>query len=200
MASDSARKPGDAALRARALSRLTSSGTPPIGRLDSAAAFQALYDLALSPETAPRALALLHELQVHQVELELQDEELRRSRSELEATVFRHAQLYDGAPVGLYTVNPQSILVELNAIGALMLGSERDALIGRPLDSFLAADGAAALRSMCARVRDGGAAGSRVLQLALPDGTSRAVRASASRDPAGVNVFIALVGADGAAD
>ena len=195
MATESGTRMGDASLRQRALSRLTGSGTPPLGRLDPSAAFQALYELALSPSTAPRALALLHELQVHQVELELQDEELRRSRSELEATSFRQGQLYDFAPVALCTVDRHSLLIELNATAARTLGAaERDALIGRSLDSFLAAESALALRSMLGRVADGAGAEIAVLQLALPDGTLHRVQAVASRDPVGSNVLLALVG------
>ena len=108
--------------------------------------------------------------------------------------MFRQARLYDCAPVALFTVDPRTGVIELNETAALMLGAEREALLGRPLETFLTADGAAALRSMFARLGDGGSAESRALQLALPGGTSRAVRASARRDPAGANFLVALIG------
>ena len=196
MASERGRNSNDAPLRARALSRLTGSSVPPTGRFDPSAAFQALYELALSPSTAPRALALLHELQVHQVELELQDEELRRSRSELEAAMIRQAQLYDFAPVALFTVGRKSEVIEFNKTGTRMLGVDGDALLGKSLDAFLAADSALALRSMLARLGDDASAQTRPLQLALPDGAHRAVLASARRDPAGPNFLVALVRVD----
>jgi PAS domain S-box-containing protein len=199
MSTDSHERESQAELRARAVTRLTGSGLPPSGRLDSSAAFQALYELALSPSTAPRALALLHELQVHQVELELQDEELRRSRSELEVALIRQAQLYDYAPVGLFTVDRAAVLCELNLAGAHMLGFERDALVGRPLDNFLTGDGALELHAMLSHLSSGAAAEFRALQLNVPDGGPRGVHASASRDPAGTNFLVALldVGAKG---
>ncbi len=86
-------------LRLSALKRLTGQAGSHETRLDASAAFGVLYELASSPSTAASALALLHELQVYQVELELQDEELRRSRAELEATLMRQVQIYDFAPV-----------------------------------------------------------------------------------------------------
>ena len=84
-----------AELRLRALQRLTGENGSHDGRLNASAAFQVLHDLASSPSTSAAALALLHELQVYQVELDLQDEELRRSRAELEATLIRQVQVYE---------------------------------------------------------------------------------------------------------
>ena len=86
------------------------------------AAYGVLHELASSPTTAADALALLHELQVHQVELDLQAEELRASRMELEAALRRQIQLYDAAPVGHATIDPSCTLLELNLTGAAMLG------------------------------------------------------------------------------
>jgi hypothetical protein len=59
--------------------------------LDAGAAVRALYELASAPATAPNALALLHELQAHQVELDLQTEELHRMQAELEISLQRRA-------------------------------------------------------------------------------------------------------------
>ncbi len=89
------------ALRSRAVAHLKGSEA----RLDGSPALRVLYDLASSPSTAPDALALLHELQVHQVEVDLQDEELRRSRAEMESSLNRQVQLYDYAPVGCFTLD-----------------------------------------------------------------------------------------------
>jgi PAS domain S-box-containing protein len=196
VASNSAMKGGGADLRRRALSRLTGPGLPAPGRLDPSAAFKALYDLAQSPSTAHEALALLHELQVHQVELELQDEELRRSRTELEATLNRQVQLYDAAPAGLLTVDQRSVVSEVNTAAARLLRLERGAVLGRPLVGLLAADSARALQSMLARLADGADEEVGALQLAMPDGTHREVRAAVSRDPAGTHFLVALVKVD----
>ena len=60
---------------------------------------------------------MLHELQVHQVEVDLQDEELRRSRLELETSLNRQVQLYDYAPVGYLTVDCKAVLREGRRFG-----------------------------------------------------------------------------------
>jgi PAS domain-containing protein len=124
-------------------------------RTDASTALGVLYELASSPSTAPDALALLHELQVHQVEVDLQDEELRRSRVELETSLNRQVQLYDCAPVGYFTVDGNAVLRELNQTGATLLGFERDFLRGRSLDSFLTPEGVSTLRAMLGRVTAG---------------------------------------------
>src|ERR1700737_479735 len=136
MASNLIEAESEADLRLRALQRLTGKSGAHDGRLNASAAFRVLHDLASSPSTSAAALALLHELQVYQVELDLQDEELRRSSAELEATLIRQVQLYDFAPVGCFTVDRITVLRELNLTAANMLGSERDQLLGRALDSF----------------------------------------------------------------
>jgi PAS domain-containing protein len=89
------------------------------------------------------------------VELDLQDEELRRSRADLEMTLSRQVQLYDFAPVGCFTVDQSTALRELNLTAANMLGAERDRLLGRSLDSFLAPQSAHALHVMLTGVSDG---------------------------------------------
>ena len=122
-------------LRLRALRHLTGPGGSDDTRLNGAAALGVLHDLAASPATAAAALTLLHELQVHQVELDLQTEELSRSRAELEMTLTRQVQLYDFAPAGCFTVDRNTALRELNLTAAGMLGCERNQLLGLPLDS-----------------------------------------------------------------
>src|SRR5512144_766627 len=74
---------------------------------------------------------LNHELQVHQVELEMQNEELRRVRDELEASLARYTELYDFAPVGYVTLDGKSTILAINLAGAPMLGKERARVIGQ---------------------------------------------------------------------
>jgi PAS domain-containing protein len=180
-------------LRLRALQRLTGKSGSHDGRLNGSAAFRVLHDLASSPSTSAAALALLHELQVYQVELDLQDEELRRSRAELEATLIRQVQLYDFAPVGCLTVDRTTVLRELNLTAANMLGSERDQLLGWALDSFLAPQSAHALHVMLTGVSEGATTKVDALQLLTRRGAPRLVHASANRDPDGEHFLIALV-------
>jgi PAS domain S-box-containing protein len=181
-------------LRLRALKHLMEPGSSRDKRPDASAALGVLHDLALSPLTADAALTLLHELQVHQVELDLQDEELRRSRAELEATLSRLVQLYDLAPLGYVTVDRGTTVREMNLTAAVMLGSGRESLLGRTLDSFLEPRSALALHTMLNRLTDGAPRGLCALQLATPhDGEPRNVHASATRDPEGRHFLVAFV-------
>ena len=193
MSSNLIQAQSEADLRLRALQRLTGKNGSHDARLNASAAFRVLHDLASSPSTSAAALALLHELQVYQVELDLQDEELRRSRAELEATLIRQVQLYDFAPVGCFTIDRSTALRELNLAAASMLGSERDHLLGRTLDSFLAPQSARALHAMLASVSDGAPTEVDALQLSARRGAPRRVHASANRDPDGQHFLIAFM-------
>jgi PAS domain S-box-containing protein len=80
---------------------------------------------------------LIHELQVHQIELEMQNEELRRAQMELEATRDKYSDLYDFAPVGYFTVSGKGQILEANLTSAGMLGAERASLIGKRFSRFI---------------------------------------------------------------
>ncbi|MDA8431221.1 MAG: ATP-binding protein [Geobacteraceae bacterium] len=74
---------------------------------------------------------LLHELQVHRIELEMQNSELRRARDEVEISLEKYTELYDFAPVGYFTLNRNEDITAANFSGATLLGVERSRLIGR---------------------------------------------------------------------
>ena len=80
---------------------------------------------------------LLHELRVHQRELEMQNEELRRSRQDLEDTRSRYFDLYNLAPVGYLSLDEQGSIREANLTCATLLGVARGELVKQPLSSFI---------------------------------------------------------------
>lgn len=94
---------------------------------------------------------LLHELRVHQVELEMQNEELQQARSEAEAACARYADLYDFSPVGYLSIDRGGNIRLFNRAGAHLLGSERSQLLGRRFVDFVAADSRHLLNDMLAR-------------------------------------------------
>jgi len=83
---------------------------------------------------------LLHELQVYQGELEIQNEELIRAQMELETQRNKYSDLYDFAPVGYFTISDQGMITEANLTGASLLGVERRFLIGKPFSRFITRD------------------------------------------------------------
>ncbi len=80
---------------------------------------------------------MLHELRVHQIELEMQNEELRRAQVELDAARERYFDLYDLAPVGYCTVSELGLILEANLTAAKLLGVARGALVRQPLSHFV---------------------------------------------------------------
>ncbi len=92
---------------------------------------------SLSPEQMQQ---LIYELRVHQIELEMQNEELRRTQHELENSRTRCVDLYDQAPVGYLTLDEQGQILEANLTAAAMLGAERDMLVKQPLTRYILSD------------------------------------------------------------
>ena len=80
---------------------------------------------------------LLHELHVHQVELSLQNEELRRVQLELETSRDRYSDLYDFAPAGYCTLSRKGLILEANQTLAVLLGVEREQLVRTSLARFV---------------------------------------------------------------
>lgn len=94
-----------------------------------------MSDSPISPATSRDALA--HELRVHQIELEQQNEELQRTQSDLALAHDRYRDLYDFAPVGYCTLDEQGCILKINLTGAGLLGQPRAALHGKPLARFV---------------------------------------------------------------
>ena len=102
--------------------------------------------------TVPEIQHLVHELQVHQIELEMQNDELRHTQLNLQQTRDRYAELYDFAPVGFLTLNTHGEILEANLTTCQLLEVERKALLGQKLERFVIAADQSTLRRHLAHV------------------------------------------------
>jgi PAS domain S-box-containing protein len=80
---------------------------------------------------------VLHELQVHQIELDMQNEQLRQAQQQLEESRDRYTDLYDFAPAGYFTLDKNGLIIEANLTGCQMLGIERKNLVKKPFRIFV---------------------------------------------------------------
>jgi signal transduction histidine kinase len=83
---------------------------------------------------------LLHELQVHQIELEMQNAELRQARDELEVALDNYTDLYDFAPSGYFTLAATGAILQANLTGATLVGIERSRLLGQSFGRLVSAE------------------------------------------------------------
>ena len=95
-------------------------------------------DSSATEKSREDALALVHELQVHQIELEMQNEELKLAKLETEDVLAKYFDLYDFAPMGLFAFDEQGKIQEINLAGAKLLDAERRNLMARHFQQFVA--------------------------------------------------------------
>jgi PAS domain S-box-containing protein len=108
-------------------------------KMTKAELIEALKSLSFSKSetAADEEQRLLHDLHVHQIELEMQNRELRETQQKLEESRDRYADLYDFAPLGYVTLDQNGSILEINLTAAMMLGVEPAKLIDRPFASFV---------------------------------------------------------------
>lgn len=100
----------------------------------------------------PAIRAMVHELQVHQVELEMQNEELQKARTRAEEASERYYDLFDFAPIGYFVWDQGGRILEVNLAGAAMLGLDRIAASQKRFAQFVASDFRDAFADFLARV------------------------------------------------
>ncbi|MBC7879099.1 MAG: PAS domain S-box protein [Anaerolineales bacterium] len=98
---------------------------------------------------------LIYDMEVHQIELEMQKDELIRSRAEAEEAFRQYTDLYDFAPVGYFTLARDGTINKINLAGANLLGIERGYLIRRSLDLFLFAESRRTFRTFLEKLLTG---------------------------------------------
>lgn len=117
------------------------SKTPYVPRDNRA---QAELQLAKHPQAdlarAASAEKMLHELQVHQIELQMQNEELRQAHIALEESRDRYLDLFEFAPIGYFTLDANNLIAEVNFVGAALLGEDRKKLLLKPFSKFIVAE------------------------------------------------------------
>lgn len=128
---------------------------------------------ASPPQPAGDPRRLLHELQAHQIQLEMQNEELRDAREHLEASVEKYTDLYDFAPVGYFSLDEMGRIQEVNLTGATMLQVERSKLLQRRFAGFVSRDHLPTLETFLQDVF--ASADKQVCELAIETGSKRSV-------------------------
>ncbi len=82
-------------------------------------------------------IRLLEELNIHQIELEMQNQDLRESQEKLEESRNKYSDLYDFSPIGYFTFDKFGKILDLNLTGAVMLGLERSRLVGTLFSTYI---------------------------------------------------------------
>jgi PAS domain S-box-containing protein len=148
---------------------------------------QTLRELQRPSETveqrADRLEDLVQELQVHRIELEMQNRALQETQAELELAVRRFADLYDHLPLGYLTVSAEGKIEQANLAAADLLGRERPALAGVFVRSFLDAYDAGRFAAHLENCLESGQQSTLELKLRLRDGTTRGVQFTSRRAP-----------------
>ena len=182
-------------LRERAKTLLQAHGAGPGVAKDASAALRVLFDLAASPTTAHDALALLHELQVHQVELDLQNEELLSSRAELEAACDRQLQLREASPGAQLVLDEKGCVIEGNALAQQHLHASGPTLVGKALIGWLVAADVPRVQAWLTQALARQEAVSLAWTLRVPGREGRGVIAAARANPLAPGVLLAWVDA-----
>ncbi len=125
---------------------------------------------------------LVHELEVHQTELEQQNQQLRETQALLEESRATYADLYDFAPVAYCSLEETGLIAQINLAGAALLGRERGRLIGGDLSLFVALHQRREIRNFISETLAAEGTGCKLLETTIGERLVRLL-ASATRDP-----------------
>jgi PAS domain S-box-containing protein len=125
------------------------------------------------------AQVLLHELRVHQLELEMQNEELRSARGEMELALQRYTELFDFAPIGYVTLQAGDVISDINHAGTQILGRTRATLCGTRFARLVTDTDQRAFDHLLATAKSSGDKQSCELALLRPNGEAFAARSGA---------------------
>jgi PAS domain-containing protein len=107
-----------------------------------------------SPSTPDEydAIKLLHEVEIHKVELLMQNDSLQEARDKAETALSQYANLYDFAPVGYLTLDQSGVISKLNIMAEYLLGVQNQKLLNQSIDSFVDEDSLPALKDVLDRL------------------------------------------------
>ena len=150
-----------------------------------------------SPRPAPDGTAsdLLYELQVHQVELEMQNETLRQAQMALEESRDRYLDLYEFAPVGYFTLDISCMIAQVNLTGATLLGEERKALLLRRFTALVISEEQDRWMMNFMAVKQRGVQVKLELSLRRGDGTVFSAQLDCAPSAGGVRVILSDISA-----
>ncbi len=134
-------------------------------------ALRLLHRLSSDPDKAQDALKLLHELQVHQVELDLQHEEIAANEKVLEDELELYRLLYDKAPIALCLVDRVGTVIRSNLAAAELFGGDKLDLEGQRIDTFLKPQDRPLLLALLERVAESEASASLLTEISDTQGT-----------------------------
>jgi len=146
-----------------------------------------------APKTDHDPQRLLHELEVHQIELELQNAELRQTRDQLEAALENYTDLYDFAPAGYFTLAATGTIRQVNLTGAQLVGIERSRLVDRAFGQLISAGQRAAFDAFLKQVFAGGEPPAIDIELPVKGRPLQVVRARAKRSATELECRVVLV-------
>jgi PAS domain S-box-containing protein len=142
---------------------------------------------AVVPKSAAAAQRLLHELQVHQIELEMQNAELRQARDELEVALDNYTDLYDFAPAGYFTLAAAGTIQQVNLTGAHLFGIERSRLVGQSFGLLVSAAHRPVFNSFLKEVFAGGNQQPIDIELQSKSQPCQVIRVKAELSPTGLD-------------
>lgn len=179
-------------LRDQAEARLKAGTAPPTQACAIGAdTLHLLYQLSSDPDRAGDALKLLHELQVHQVELDLQSSQLATTESELAAELAHYRELFHFAPLGYFLLDGDGTIVDGNRVAAELVGIAWSTLNGGRLEAFLTPDSATVLDAMLQRLAQAGPNESCTLVIKGPNASPRQLQVMAGRAPFSGHILLA---------
>lgn len=184
----------------RQAERLLSEGGAPATGFGALApdALHLLYRMASNADSASDALKLLHELQAHQVELDMQQAQSDANEYAMEQELLRYRAIFDHAPVAYFVLDATGRIIEANRSALALLDLSPGVLEGRLFqDHFVAAD-RERLSTLLVRVRSKRGASPCEMRLHYDSGVEQTVRVLPSVDEGGEAILMALVAIDDA--